>query len=458
MSDITAEYDQPSAIRRPPVSAYTAEKYSLPFVSSQADARVNATTQPRENEGWVTRLMNITSPESRSNLRAGLINRYNQLSIYDRMLAEKMGGVELMADQRSESAALFSDLSAGVVASALGVGARRGGVPIYKGGFTTVDTSTKGLIEIFSPLALYGDPKVYQYYQYWSAVKRGTRLLSEGRERLIEEGDRVYAAELQKQFPEFVSVQKDFNEFNNGLMAYAVATDVISKEAAAEYTKYADYVPFFRQLNGEQTVGPRVFNAISGVKPPRKLKGGEAPLSDFLENSVRNVQAIVNAGMKNSAGIKAVDVAMQLGTDVGAEELSQQSSAPNTVTVLKKGKPVSYQVGDQLFIDAVKSLNMKEVPFIGVLSKPSEVLRNLVTRDPGFMFANLLRDSLSAYVTSGVSMTPVVGTMTSFAKALAGKNRSMEDLFNAGIIGGYEFSANVEASGERLSKDLHRKY
>ena len=458
LSDITAEYDQPSAIRRPPVSAYTAEKYSLPFVSSQADARVNATTQPRENEGWVTRLMNITSPESRSNLRAGLINRYNQLSIYDRMLAEKMGGVELMADQRSESAALFSDLSAGVVASALGVGARRGGVPIYKGGFTTVDTSTKGLIEIFSPLALYSDPKVYQYYQYWSAVKRGTRLLSEGRERLIEEGDRVYAAELQKQFPEFVSVQKDFNEFNNGLMAYAVATDVISKEAAAEYTKYADYVPFFRQLNGEQTVGPRVFNAISGVKPPRKLKGGEAPLSDFLENSVRNVQAIVNAGMKNSAGIKAVDVAMQLGTDVGAEELSQQSSAPNTVTVLKKGKPVSYQVGDQLFIDAVKSLNMTEIPFIGVLSKPSEVLRNLVTRDPGFMFANLLRDSLSAYVTSGVSMTPVVGTMTSFAKALAGKNRSMEDLFNAGIIGGYEFSANVEASGERLGKDLQRKY
>jgi hypothetical protein len=278
-------------------------RYSMPFVSSQADARVNATTQPRENEGWVTRLMNITSPESRSNLRAGLINRYNQLSIYDRMLAEKMGGVELMADQRSESAALFSDLSAGVVASALGVGARRGGVPIYKGGFTTVDTSTKGLIEIFSPLALYSDPKVYQYYQYWSAVKRGTRLLSEGRERLIEEGDRVYAAELQKKFPEFVSVQKDFNEFNNGLMAYAVATDVISKEAAAEYTKYADYVPFFRQLNGEQTVGPRVFNAISGVKPPRKLKGGEAPLSDFLENSVRNVQAIVNAGMKNSAGI-----------------------------------------------------------------------------------------------------------------------------------------------------------
>jgi hypothetical protein len=458
LSDITAEYDQPSAIRRPPVSAYTAEKYSLPFVSSQADARVNATTQPRENEGWVTRLMNITSPESRSNLRAGLINRYNQLSIYDRMLAEKMGGVELMADQRSESAALFSDLSAGVVASALGVGARRGGVPIYKGGFTTVDTSTKGLIEILSPLALYGDPKVYQYYQYWSAVKRGTRLLSEGRERLIEEGDRVYAAELQKQFPEFVSVQKDFNEFNNGLMAYAVATDVISKEAAAEYTKYADYVPFFRQLDGEQTVGPRVFNAISGVKPPRKLKGGEAPLSDFLENSVRNVQAIVNAGMKNSAGIKAVDVAMQLGTDVGAEELSQQSSAPNTVTVLKKGKPVSYQVGDQLFIDAVKSLNMAEIPFIGFLSKPSEVLRNLVTRDPGFMFANLLRDSLSAYVTSGVSMTPVVGTMVGFAKALAGTNQTIEELFNAGAIGGYEFSANVEASGERLSKDLHRKY
>jgi hypothetical protein len=443
--------DQPSAIRRPPVSAYTAE------------GRVNTTTQPRVKEGWTKRMMDTIFPESFSSLRQGLINRYNQLSVYDRMLAEKMGGVELMADQRAESAALFSDLSAGVVSSALGVGERNGGVPVFKNGFTTIDTSTKGLTEILAPLARYNNPKIYQYYQYWSAVKRSTRLISEGRERLFnniktEKGDIAYAQELQKQFPEFVQIQKEFNEFNNGLMAYAVSTNIISKEAAAEYTKYADYVPFYRQLNGEQTVGPRVFNAITGVKPPRKLKGGEAPLSDFLENSVRNVQAIVNAGMKNSAGLRAIDVAMKLGPDVGAEKLNQASSSPDTVTVLENGKPTSYRVADQLFIDAVKSLNMAEIPFIGFLSKPSEVLRNLVTRDPGFMFANLLRDSLSAYVTSGVKMTPIVGTMTNFTKALANKNPSMNALFNAGIIGGYEFSANVEASGERLGKDLEKKF
>ena len=444
--DATKNYEVPGA------------KLSLPIVSSAVEDRVNATTQPRVKEGWTKRMMDTIFPESFSSLRQGLINRYNQLSVYDRMLAEKMGGVELMADQRAESAALFSDLSAGVVSSALGVGERNGGVPVFKNGFTTIDTSTKGLTEILAPLARYNNPKIYQYYQYWSAVKRGTRLISEGRERLIEKGDIAYAQELQKQFPEFVQIQKEFNEFNNGLMAYAVSTNIISKEAAAEYTKYADYVPFYRQLNGEQTVGPRVFNAITGVKPPRKLKGGEAPLSDFLENSVRNVQAIVNAGMKNSAGLRAIDVAMKLGPDVGAEKLNQASSSPDTVTVLENGKPTSYRVADQLFIDAVKSLNMAEIPFIGFLSKPSEVLRNLVTRDPGFMFANLLRDSLSAYVTSGVKMTPIVGTMTNFTKALANKNPSMNALFNAGIIGGYEFSANVEASGERLGKDLEKKF
>jgi hypothetical protein len=163
-------------------------KLSLPVVSSAVEDRVNATTQPRVKEGWTKRMMDTIFPESFSSLRQGLINRYNQLSVYDRMLAEKMGGVELMADQRAESAALFSDLSAGVVSSALGVGERNGGVPVFKNGFTTIDTSTKGLTEILAPLARYNNPKIYQYYQYWSAVKRGTRLISEGRERLIEKG------------------------------------------------------------------------------------------------------------------------------------------------------------------------------------------------------------------------------------------------------------------------------
>lgn len=73
------------------------------------------------------------------------------------------------------------------------------------------------------------------------------------------------------------------------------------------------------------------------------------------------------------------------------------------------------------------------------------------------MMANLLRDSLSSYVTSGQKITPIVGTMVNFGKALSAKDKNLQALFNAGIIGGYDFSQNIQQSGEALSADLNKK-
>ena len=436
------------------------EKFSLPSVSTAAEDRVNATTTVRDNDGFVSRMLKAISPESRSYFRQQAINRYNQLSVIDKMRAEKMGGHVLMADQSAESAALMSDLGAGITASAMGFGNRMGGIPVYKNGVTTVINTgdQKGLIASLAPLAKYNDPKVYQYYQYWAAVKRGERLYAEGREQLIQPGDRKYADELLQKFPEFEQVQKDFNKFNEGLVQYMVDTGVLSEAQGREYVKHADYVPFYRQLNEEKTIGPNIFQSISGVKQPRKLKGGDAPLADFLETVVRNTQASIQAGIKNAAAQRAVNAAMDVGTDIGAERLNEVSTAPDTVTILEKGKKVSYRVADPLFIEAVKSLNIPELPFMTLLSAPSNTLRNLVTKDPGFMMANLMRDSLSAWVTSGQDIKPIIGTVQNFAKALAGRSPGLIALLNAGVVGGYEFSNVVEASAQELAKDMQRKY
>jgi hypothetical protein len=118
----------------------------------------------------------------------------------------------------------------------------------------------------------------------------------------ITTADVAYAKALEAKFPEFVSVQKDLIAFNNGLVKYMVDTGVLSKDRGAEYTKYADYVPFYRQMDGENTLGPNLFQSLSGVKAPKKLRGAiaeEAPLADFLETMVRNTQSAIQAGIKN---------------------------------------------------------------------------------------------------------------------------------------------------------------
>jgi hypothetical protein len=57
-----------------------------------------------------------------------------------------------------------------------------------------------------------------------------------------------------------------------------------------------------------------IFQAISGVKAPKKLKGSEAPLADFLETIVRNTQSSIQMGIKNVASQRAANVATMLLT------------------------------------------------------------------------------------------------------------------------------------------------
>ena len=447
-------------------------RYSLRNIADEIKSMPNGkdiygsmkgTTTTRDEKGFIERMMDAISPESVSSLRQKSLNRYNQLSVHDQLLVKEMGGAALLADVSAEAGALQSDLSAGVAAAALGVRNRKGGIPVFRNGFTTVDTSVKGPIEIFYPLAAMGDPEAYQAYQFWSGAKRGSRFLKDGSEKVFTLAMVNYAKQLcdvdakgnvTGKYPEFAKIQKEWTEYNDGLVQYMVDTGVLSKEKANEFTKHGDYIPFYRQLDGEKTVGPNIFQSIAGVKPPKAIKHGEAPLADFLETIVRNTQSAIQSGMKNTAAQRAVDNAVTIKQAV---KLDEQSSAPDTVTVLRNGKPVSYQTADHLFIEAVKSLNLPELPFLSILSGPANLLRSLVTKDPGFMLANLMRDSMSAYVTSGANMLPVVDTVKNFGRAVGGDDPAYQALLNAGLLGGYEFSQNIEASGEALAKDLRRK-
>jgi len=451
------DYEQPTQAR---ASLRTNVKNDISSMPNGAAilATMNRVTPPRETKGFVERITNALAPEAWSYFRQQAIDRYNRLNDYDKLIAKQMGGVELLADQSAHWAALHSDNAAGITASALGIGDRMGGVPVLKNGYFTVSNlngTVKGLVEIISPLARHGDPDIYRSYQLWSAAKRGTRLYREGRFDVLSPTEIKDALTLSQKYPEFVTVQQEWTKYNNGLVKLQVDAGVITKEAGAEFMKYSDYIPLYRQMDGESTLGPSIYQSISGVKAPKTLKGkGTGPIEDYLETIVRNTQAAVQASMKNVAAKKAVENGMMLGM---VKKLPATSSAPNTITILENGQKVSYECADKLFIEAVSSLNLPELPFLSILAKPADLLRALVTKDPGFMLANMMRDSVSAYVTSGANINPVVSTVKNFGDAMMNRSPTYQALLNAGALGGYEFSRNVEAGADALASDLRKK-
>jgi len=421
------------------------------------NASIDRITPGREVKGFVQRITQALSGDTVSMLRAAFLNRYNRLSEYDKKLAEKMGGAALLANSSAEAAALHSDLGAGLTAAAFGVHDKVGGIPVFKNGMTTVSNqngTVKGPLAIFYDLAAMGDPRAYQMYQFWAGAKRGTRFLANGTEENYTQKELDEAKELGIKYPQFEKIQKEWIKYNNGLVKFMVDTGVVSAKGAAEMIKYGDYIPFYRQLEGETTVGPNIFQSIGGVRAPKKYKGGtEAPLADFLETIVRNTQASIQAGIKNVAAERAKNVAVELGQ---ATRLNAPSSAPSVFTVLEKGEKVYYDSADKLFIDAISALNIADLPFIGILSAPANALRNLVTKDPGFMMVNLMRDSMSAWVTSGAKMTPIASTVANYGRAIAGTSPTFTALLNAGVLGGYDYSRGVEQSGQALAKQLRK--
>jgi hypothetical protein len=419
---------------------------------------------PRYEPSYAERITSAVSGDTYTRIRQKVVNRYERLAEYDRRVAEQikqMGGIEQLADSKAESAALFSDLSAGILESVMGVHDRVGGAPIFKNGVTSVSNyggAVKGLIEIFRPIAELKSKEAFNSYQTWAAVKRGVRLNAEGREDLIDAADVQAVKDLNKSNPDLVklfeSVQKDWLAYNNALVKYMKDTGVISPEMAKKYTEHGDYFPFYRLINEEDVAGPKAFSSIGNVKPPRKLKGGENPLGDFFENIVRNSQAAIQAGMKNTAAQRATEQAMRLGE---VTRLAKKEAGVNVYRVFENGKEVYYRSHDPLFIEAIKSLNMAELPFIGLLAKPAAILRNLVTKDPAFMLANMMRDSLSAWATTGVKMTPIFSTFKNFGSALAGQSPEMSELYAHGILGGYDYSTGSKDAAREFEAGLRKR-
>jgi hypothetical protein len=417
------------------------------------NARIDATTNPRNTEGFVDRILSVFSPESRAKLRAGFVFQFEALERNTKARVAKYGNRHYMADVSATAAALESMRAKQIVAAAM-----RDGVPVYRNGYTTTDNfngTQKGLLEIFAPLAKAKDPEVWRCFQFYAGAKRGARLDREGREQLFTRQDlndaRTMAARFNQMGIDFDAVYRDYQKWNEALVKYMKDTGVISAANAAYFTRFGDYIPFYRQIDGETTVGPKIFSTIAGVQSPKALKGGKEKLGDFLENVIRNASAAVESGMKNVAANRGIRDALDLGT-------ARQVNTPNrdTVSIKENGVTKHYELDDRLLFEAFRGLNLPKAPWVQILAKPADILRTFVTIEPGFILSNLMRDSVSAWVTSGSSMLPVIDSVKQFGKILANRSPEASAMARAGL-GGYEFKGSLKDSADAFEKALRAK-
>jgi diguanylate cyclase (GGDEF)-like protein len=361
------------------------------------------------------------------------------------------------------------------------------GHPVRREG--VIENDGKGLLEVLSPIA--GDVELWALYM---AGVRAKRLLSEDREKLFTPEQIDAMVNLGEEFPVFKEVAAEYAKFNKKMLDFAESSGVINAETRPLWEN-ADYIPFYR-IADDRLVGPLAKGVgIANQRSPIKtLKGGEANLGDLIHNIFANLTNLMDSSIKNHAALMSIDmlqesgvirkqpysyskelfpmtqvakILQQNGIDIKGlpDEVTkglqtmfaiQPPEGPGIISVLRKGKKEYYFTEDELLYRSLAAINIKSFgAWMNLLRAPKRLLTSWVTLDPGFMIANFIRDSMSAFVLSRDKFIPLASGLNGFRKAIT-QDDTMKTMIGAGAAfeSGYINQGDPNAARRQVKRAM----
>ena len=301
-----------------------------------------------------------------------------------------------------------------------------------------------GFVQFTAPL--YADPTVDLEYVFglYAKLKRIKTLQDNGVEIDTPPSlkDLEQIKQIENNYKSVVEVYNNYQKWNNGLIKFAESKGLLSKEQSAQWREHSSYYPFYREMIDDEG---RIAPAIGGGYLPNnplsiKMKGSEKEITvPPLEAIARNSLSILTASMKNDGVSKLVRDMQSL--DLAQEIAAKDTPGLNTVFVFEDGIKKHFLLEDPEIYYAIQTVGgIKTDALTKFFAMPAGFLRDTVTRDPGFVVVNILRDTLSSAVTSGVELGIDSDSYTPILDSVANMFGSMEDLEKFGIIGGYDFA------------------
>lgn len=280
---------------------------------------------------------------------------------------------------------------------------------------------------------------------------------------------RAYADTLanDKDSP-FKLAYAEYQAWNKGMLQFAQQAGIISEEEFRRLAAKQNYTPLFRAdkfgnmvLEIDQgrdiTVG-----RLADEPHMQQMLGGSGQVMDFFTASVRNASVIIDASLHNIASREAV---MSLYAMGAAHPVSATEKGDNIVEFRgpdKDGKvdlqrfavdtagTAAGHIPTDLLVKGFAGVPASLPGFVRLMGVPAQLLRKAVTRNPLYMVRQLIRDPMSAYLTTGAKFNPITDTLRELSKALSGK--ADDTLDRRGITGGALFADN-EADLDRLQQE-----
>ncbi|MFM2134498.1 MAG: hypothetical protein RL156_1779, partial [Bacteroidota bacterium] len=308
------------------------------------------------------------------------------------------------------------------------------------GGALNIKPNTEGLYEAFRPLG-----KEVDRFLVWMAMSRDANLPEEKRSfssQALQAKDEMIEGDVggRPRAEVYNEVRRKMNALNKSVLDVAKEAGIIDKEGYKRFSSDLYYVPMYK-ITEEGELVPTSGEKLTDQFFSKELKGNkELAFGDLMQNIVQNWSHILSASMKNIAATKVLQAAEQSKLDVVRPSMKAQyeyenglvykvtkdgrevlgkllpghtTKKPGTVSVIKDGMPVYYEVNDPLLLDSIAGIT-----WLGPQGKWLDVAKNFknmlqfgVTISPAFRVRNLIRDSVSAISIADIKKNPVMNAI-----------------------------------------------
>ena len=256
-----------------------------------------------------------------------------------------------------------------------------------------------------------------------------------------------------------------YNEYNKGLINFAVKTGALNKDAAAKMLAEKDYVPFYRVNKNTNEVFLDIKGApsvkIGNLKDQpylHELVGGDKPIMDVFTSALQNTSMLTDMALRNLAARNTAFSLSDLGylkkapDEKGSGIHKGPGPARPTVIHFKRDGDLYWAevnsenagIPSELLVKGLEGVNTSIPTILKIMNIPSNFLRRWVVRNPAYAARQVVRDSLSAYILTGSNSTPLLSSLKETGKMLVGRSETEKALQRKGILGGQVLTGTSE--------------
>jgi len=242
----------------------------------------------------------------------------------------------------------------------------------------------------------------------------------------------------------FKEAEKIYQNYNAGLLDFLVQTGAMSKQKAEEL-KQITYVPFYRvDKDGNirmETGDERRAIRIGNIKDEPRLKellGDSEQILPVFTSAIQNTNMLINMAMRNQTVKDTAFVLKDLGI-ASRIVASKGPYADNVVHFRVHGVEHHaiidndmYGIPAQMIVEGLEGIKLAMPAIVRMLGVPGDIFRKFTVRNPLYMFRQLVRDPVAAWVQNGTSTVPILDSFSTLAKMATGKDTTAQRLQRAG--------------------------